>query len=192
VSEPAFLWEEGYKDELLDGKIVVMSPRPRDGHLTTTGNICRIFGNYLRKKPCRVYSEKEVFLTKKDRFIPDVIIVCNKDINKIDGVYGSPDLVAEVLSSSTMNNDKGYKKNVYERCGVKEYWIVDVKSRAIEVYLLENGRYELDMVYVSYPDYELELMNEDEKNKIVKEFKTSLFDDLTISVDEIFENLIDF
>jgi Uma2 family endonuclease len=96
-----------------------------------------------------------------------------------------------VLSPSTKKNDLGYKKDLYERCGVLDYWVVSPKDRTIEVYLLSNGRYTLDNVYISYPEHELEMMTDEEKSKIETEFKTSVIDDLVISVDEVFEDMLD-
>lgn len=66
------------------------------------------------------------------------MVVCNKDIIKKDGVHGVPDLIVEVISPSTAKKDKGYKKDLYETCGVKEYWLVDTDNRSIEVYLLKK------------------------------------------------------
>lgn len=85
------------------------------------------------------------------------------------------------MSPSTATNDKGYKKDLYEKFCVREYWIVDILSKSIDVYLLNDGKYSLDSVYSIYPDYILEKMTDDEKQKvitIITKFKTSLFNDL--------------
>ena len=73
------------------------------------------------------------------RFVPDFMVVCDREKIKADGVHSAPDLVLEVLSPSTAKNDKGYKKSVYESSGVPEYWIVSPKEKSIEVYLLQDG-----------------------------------------------------
>ena len=52
-----------------------------------------------------------------------------------------PDLAVEILSKSTARRDRGEKKEIYEQCGVTEYWIVDPDRRAVTVYLLDGGRY---------------------------------------------------
>ena len=62
-----------------------------------------------------------VHLTDEDKFVPDVMVVCDRNKIKPDGVYGAPDLVVEVLSPSTVKNDKGYKKSIYESSGIPEY-----------------------------------------------------------------------
>jgi len=132
-----------------------------------------------------------VFLDENEKYVPDIAVVCNPsivDANK--GIFGAPDLVAEVLSPSTTRRDKGHKKNIYEKYGVGEYWLVDIKLKSIEVYMLENGRYELDNIYLAeYTETELEDMSEQRRAEISFTFKTSLFDDLVIDVREIFEDL---
>ena len=183
-------YQEETWEELLDGKIVVMSPRPAVNHNIVILNIARIFGNFLTGKPCIVFSDGvDVYLTENDRVIPDVMIVCSRDIIRKSGIYGAPDLIVEVLSPSTAKKDKGYKKKLYERCGVKEYWIVDTDSRSIEVYLLKNGAFDLDEIYSIFPDYLIEKMTEEEKNNIIYEFKTSLYHDMTIRLEEVFEKV---
>ncbi len=176
--------------EKINGIPVAMSPASMN-HLRISFNISRIFSDFLYGKPCEAFGDNaEVHLNEKDRFIPDCIVVCNRDIIKPDGVYGAPDLVVEILSPSTARRDKIYKKNAYEKAGVKEYWLVDQKNRSIDVYILRDGAFVLDNVYSLYPDYELEKMSEDEKDAIVTEFKCSLFDELTISLEEVFRELL--
>ena len=62
-------------------------------------------------------------------------------------VLGAPDLVVEVLSKSTAFYDRGDKKDIYEKYGVREYWLIDQKNKTIEIYAFENQRFKLrDMV----------------------------------------------
>jgi Uma2 family endonuclease len=187
---PKGIFKERRKYEMLDGKIYFMA-RPSANHNSIVGNISRIFGNYLRGKKCRMFLDgMDVKFNKKDTTVPDVMIVSNKDIIKKNGIHGAPDLIVEVLSPSTAEHDIGYKKDLYEKYGVKEYWIVSQAERSIQVYLLKDGGYELDRLYQIYDEeYVLEVMDEEERNAIIKEFKTSLYDDLIISVEEVFENV---
>lgn len=173
--------------ELLDGKITFMSPRPNISHNRIITNIVTIFNTYLKGKTCETFSDGvDVYLTEKDRVIPDAMIVCNPEIIKTDAIHGVPDLIVEVLSPSTAKNDKGYKKKLYEKCGVKEYWIVDANNKSVEVYLLKDGEYELENLYIIYPDYVIEKMTDEEKSEIINEFKTSLYNDMTVNVNDIF------
>ena len=117
-------------------------------------------------------------------------MVLNPEQIQLDGVHGAPDLVIEVLSPSTSRQDKIYKKDVYERCGVREYWIVSPQERMVEQYVLEDGKFVLRDVYQQYPDYRLERMTDAEKAALVTEFRCTLFPDLAIRLDDIFGNLL--
>jgi len=130
-------------------------------------------------------------LTQNDTFVPDLIVICNPDIIKEDGVHGAPDLVIEILSRSTGRRDRTVKKDVYGKCGVKEYWIVDVHLATVEVYLLNGDTLELDKIYeLAPPEWVAEgLITEEERAQAVTKFKTSLFDDLIIDLDEVFAEI---
>ena len=71
------------KTEMIDGRIYMMSPRPRVTHALACTNIVREFGLHLRGKICTAFCDGvDVFLDEKNRFVPDVMIVCNPDIIK--------------------------------------------------------------------------------------------------------------
>ena len=78
---------------------------------------------------------------------PDLSVVC--DPGKLDdiGCKGAPDLIIEVLSPSTQCHDRLTKYNLYERAGVKEYWIVSPDERTVQVRVLTDGRYRVLEVY---------------------------------------------
>ncbi len=118
------------------------------------------------------------------------MVVCDPDKVKYDGVHGAPDLVVEVLSPSTMKRDKTYKKDVYEKCGVREYWIVDPANRSVEQYILEEGRFVMRDLYVIYEDYVLDSMSEEKKASIVTEFKCSLSDEPVLKLEDIFARIV--
>ena len=175
--------------QMLNGKLVAMAGHSVN-HAVVAYNILRIFSSYLKGKKCRAFGELKVFLTPEDRFIPDVMIVCNKDIITKNGINGAPDLVVEVLSPGTAKYDRFYKMEVYANCGVKEYWLVDVNSRMLEIYILQDGRFILDNTYVMKEELMLDDLPEEEAAQYLYSFKTSLFDDLIINIDEVFEGII--
>lgn len=178
-------------EELINGQVVAMSPRPRYNHNHIASNIFVIFRNFLRGRKCTpIMDGTDLFLTDKDHFVPDVMVVCDRDKIKSDGVYGAPDLVVEVLSPSTVMNDRKHKKAVYERCGVREYWIVSPEARSVEQHLLEDGKLVLNAVYAVEPDYMLAKMTEAERAALVTHFKCSLFDDLDIQLEDIFYGML--
>lgn len=184
-------YQEDFIEELLDGKVVAMSPRPAWNHVSVAGNIYKIFSVYLQGKKCTPIPDGlDLYLTAENRFVPDMMVVCDRDKIKEDGVHGAPDLVVEVLSPSTAKNDRGHKKDVYEKCKVKEYWIVDTASRSIEIYLLNNQKFILHDVYAVHPDFMLAQMTKAERAAVKTEFKCSLFEDLTIRLSDVFDRII--
>jgi len=195
VEKEETLMSEAYKidwkKELIDGKAVAMSPAANN-HNRIAGNIYFLFRTYLKGKTCVPYGDNEaVFLTPKDKFVPDFMIVCDRSKIKLNGIHGAPDLVVEILSPSTAKNDRGHKKEVYAQCGVLEYWIVNPADMSVEVYLNDGqGRFILSNVYTLCPDWMLEDMNHTEREAIATHFKCSLYDDLDISLDDIFYDLL--
>jgi len=182
-------YQEEPRVELIDGKIVMMAPASA-GHTYASDGILSIFRHYLKGKKCVPFGDGlRVYLTENDHFVPDMMVVGDRDKIKWNGIHGAPDLVVEVLSPSTAKDDRGYKKGVYESSGVPEYWIVDPVRKSIEVYLLQGDRYVLDNLYALYAPEELEDMTEEEKAMVATEFKCHLYDDLVIRLDEIFEDL---
>ena len=182
-------YQEERREELIGGKVVMMSPASA-GHTYVADNILMIFKQYLKGKRCIPFGDGLlVHLTDEDKFVPDMMVVCDRDKIKRTYIDGAPDLIVEVLSPGTAKNDKGYKKRVYESSGVPEYWLVNPADKSIEVYLLENGRYTVDNVYTLYPAEELEEMTDEERAAIVTEFKCHLYDDLIIRLDDIFGDL---
>lgn len=178
-------------EELIDGKVIAMSPRPTTDHYHVSFNIAYIFTTYLRGKRCTPFGDGvDLYLTETDRFIPDGMVVCDTEKIKRDGVHGAPDLVVEVLSPSTAKHDRGRKKQVYEQCGVSEYWIVDPANKTLEQYLLQQGAFTLHEVYAIYPDYMLDKMTEEERTALPASFRCSLFEDLDIVLEDIFDRVL--
>ena len=67
---------------------------------------------------------------------------------------------------------------------------MDPENRTIEQYLLRDGGLELNTVYASYTEREMERMSERERMEIITHFKCSLYDDFDISLDDIFSGLL--
>ena len=182
-------YQEERREELIGGKVVMMAPASAE-HVYTAGSIYNIFKNYLKGKNCIPFSDGLlVHLTDDNKFVPDMMVVCDRSKIKSDGVHGAPDLVVEVLSPSTAKDDRTRKKGVYEACGVPEYWLVSPTDKSIEVYLLESGKYILHDVYTVRPDWVLAQMTDEERSAVVTEFKCHLYDDLLIRLDDIFGDL---
>jgi Uma2 family endonuclease len=141
-------WPEGERWELIGGVAYAMSPAPRVPHQGLVGSLFFEVFSFLQKKKCRTFvAPVDVFLPKGDPkssdtvVQPDVFVVCDPDKIKDDGIHGAPDFIVEVLSDSTAYKDMTAKKELYERSGVREYWIVNPGSGSVFTYVLLDGRY---------------------------------------------------
>lgn len=151
--EDDLAYQEETWEELINGKVIAMSSRSMFDHNRVAFNIAYIFETCLGHKQCTVIPfGTDLHLTEKDRFVPDMMVVCDQKKIQNDGVHGVPDLVVEVLSPSTIKLDRMYKKVTYEKCGVQEYWLVSPAGKYVEVYRLEKGAFALYDVYSVYPE----------------------------------------
>jgi Uma2 family endonuclease len=102
---------------------------------------------YLRKhKIGRAYAAPfDVIFDRWNVCQPDLLFVSNDRASIISsaGVLGAPDLTMELLSPSTEKYDLTKKKDLYERFGAKEYWIVNPMDHSIEIFANGNGAFEL-------------------------------------------------
>jgi len=175
--------------EIFNGFAVMMAPAS-SMHTYISDNILTAFKIHLKGRQCIPFGDNLfVHLTEKDTFVPDVMVVCDRNKIKRNGIYGAPDLVVEVLSPGTARNDRGYKRSVYEKSGVREYWIADPSRKSIEVYILEDGRFVLDNLYTLYSDEELSEMTADERAAISTDAQCHLYKDLVIPLEDIFTDI---
>ncbi|MCD8119096.1 MAG: Uma2 family endonuclease [Lachnospiraceae bacterium] len=128
--------------ELIDGVIYNMSA-PVASHQSIVAGLTTAFCNYVESKngDCEVFPGPiDVQLDRDDRTMvqPDVLILCDRDKLKNGIIYGAPDFVVEVLSPSTSRKDRIIKLRKYREAGVREYWMVDIKRKEVEVYIFQN------------------------------------------------------
>lgn len=143
-------WDESEQVEIIGGE-VFMRGTPSRLHQEISGEMFRQLANYLEGKKCRVYHPPfAVRLFELDgdspedvdtMVEPDLTIVCDHDKLDEDGCKGAPDMVVEILSPSTQRHDRLVKLGLYQRAGVREYWIVSPEAETVEVFLLEDGRF---------------------------------------------------
>lgn len=148
---------ERKKDEKINGVIYNMSPSPSFKHGIINGNIYRIIGNNLKDSICLVSIENLDFKYHPDEnddyLCPDIMIICDRKHLKGGTYSGVPKFIAETLSPSTAKRDQSEKKDIYEKSGVEEYWIVSPQGR-LEIYYLQDGRYVLEQSYILQDDEE--------------------------------------
>lgn len=155
----ALTWDENERIEVINGEMVMLAT-PSRIHQSIVAELTRQFGNYLEGKRCKVYPAPfAVRLLEQDgdspddvdtMVEPDLSIVCDK--SKLDkyGCKGAPDLIVEVLSPSTQRHDRFVKLALYQRAGVREYWIAEPETQTVQVMLQDgNGVLQLHEVYGS-------------------------------------------
>ncbi len=143
-------WPDDVRYELIDGTAYLMAPAPTVRHQEIAGGVYRQIADALEGKPCRVLiAPVDVRLPKADEadqaidtvVQPDVLVVCDERKIGEHGVRGAPDWIVEVLSPGTAAHDQVTKRHVYERHGVREYWLIHPLDRVLTVYRLSGGEY---------------------------------------------------
>ncbi len=143
-------WSDDERWELIEGEAYNMSPAPGTTHQTVSGEVFSIIHNYLEDKPCRVFAAPfDIFLPDEDEpedeintiVQPDIVVLCDDEKLSEKGITGPPDIVIEILSPSSMTRDQITKRDLYEKKGIKEYWIFDPAGKIVWKYVLINGEY---------------------------------------------------
>ena len=132
--------EEGWNYELIDG-MVMMSPRPAMKHQRVSSRLLVHLWDSLKEKDCEPVQEVELVL-EKDRFIPDLMVICNDNLD--DTRYEKPPLIAiEIVSPTSGSRDYITKRRKYEQLGIQEYWIVSPEEKCITVFDFVNQNEEM-------------------------------------------------
>lgn len=148
-------WPEDERWELIDGVAWNMSPAPNRFHQEISMYLALCIGNFTRGGPCRVYHAPfDVLLPafgeeEEDNVSsvvqPDLSVICDSSKLTLKGCTGAPDWIIEIISPYTSKKDMTVKFDLYQRHGVKEYWIVEPAAQYIHIYLLdEEGKYPAD------------------------------------------------
>ena len=137
-------WPDGERWEIIDGEAIAMCPAPGMRHQLISGELFRQLANHLKGKPCKAFaapfdvrlSERTGLTDEKIETVvqPDIIVVCDKSKLDDKGCKGAPDLVIEILSPSTSKMDMQNKFFLYQRVGVKEYWLVHPSDKTLMVF----------------------------------------------------------
>lgn len=131
--------------EIIDGVAYAMSPAPTVRHQDLLGELFSQVHQRLRDTPCRAFMApvdvRFVRAETTDKVVqPDLSVVCDRDKIVEAGIVGAPDWIVEVISPSTAGRDQIQKRALYEREGVREYWLVHPVDRVLTIYRLQpNG-----------------------------------------------------
>ena len=176
-------WQFKERVELIKGKIFKMSPAPGTDHQIIVASIFGDMIQFLKGKDCRIFSAPfDVRLPinnekgKEDTVIqPDICVIC--DTSKLDkkGCKGTPDLIVEIVSKSSVKKDLHEKFELYQQSGVQEYWVVQPGDRVVTIYTLnQQGFYEASRAK-TYGD----------------RVASQVLPGFSIELDDVFSNLLD-
>ena len=136
--------------ELLDGELVALSS-PEEFHQRVSILLgAKLVQFAVEHSLGRIYHAPfDVVLSDMDVVQPDLIFVSNEraDIITPANIQGAPDLVVEILSPSTATRDKTFKRSLYARHGITEYWMVDLTEKTITVLRLGEREFEVVDTY---------------------------------------------
>jgi Uma2 family endonuclease len=130
--------DDRLRHEIIDG-VHYVTAAPSVRHQDLVGRLHLALGNFLATHPGigRVYlSPVDVVLTFHDIVEPDLVFVGADQLGIMTekNIQGPPAIVVEVVSKSTRRRDERIKKDLFDRRGVREYWIVDPERSQVAVY----------------------------------------------------------
>ncbi|MDE6852441.1 MAG: Uma2 family endonuclease [Lachnospiraceae bacterium] len=177
---------EWKRDEKINGVVYDMSPAPGYQHGIINNNINTVVKVGLKNSLCLVFMENLDYKfhpeINDDYLCPDIMVICDRKYLKGGAYSGVPKFIVETSSPSTAKRDRLEKKDIYEKAGVEEYWIVSPNGN-VEIYYLRDGRYILEQSYILQDDPELAHYNAE------TEISLRAFPHIKMTLGEIFEGI---
>lgn len=137
---------DGRRHELVEGEHI-MTPAPSMKHQSVSGNLFTLFHTFAQKsKLGRVFHAPfDVVFSEWDVTEPDIVYISQARLKILtpDNVRGAPDLIVEILSPSSDAMDRKVKFKLYEKYGVREYWIIDPGNESVDIFILGANGYTL-------------------------------------------------
>jgi Uma2 family endonuclease len=136
--------DDGMRYEIADG-VLLSTPSSTGSHQDTIGEVCFYLRSHVKLAGLGLVIKAPfiVELSAKDVFQPDIVVVMNAHLDRVQEkkVVGAPDLVVEVSTSGTAAFDRLTRYDTYEYTGVQEYWILNLERRTVEIFVLEGDEY---------------------------------------------------
>ncbi len=136
--------DDGMRYEIADG-VLLLTPSSTGSHQDTIGEVCFYLRSHVKLAGLGLVIKAPfiVELSAKDVFQPDIVVVMNAHLDRVQEkkVVGAPDLVVEVSTSGTAAFDRLTRYDTYEYTGVQEYWILNLERRTVEIFVLEGDEY---------------------------------------------------
>jgi Uma2 family endonuclease len=151
--------DEWKRYEIIDGELFV-TRAPHWRHQRVITNLCLELQTWSRiSRLGEAIATPGILFTDADNVIPDVVWISHQRLATLmdeEGhLTGAPELIGEVLSAGATNErrDREAKLKLYSSQGLQEYWIVDWRSRQIEVYRRETAQ--LHLIATLFPENDL-------------------------------------
>lgn len=140
--------------ELLNGRII-MTPPAGYPHGSIESRVVSLLSSFAAAHDAGevLGSSQGIELPSGSMVAPDACLVSRDRWNAMPppevGAFLKvvPDLVVEILSLSTASHDRGEKKAIYERDGVREYWLIDPRARSVTIFVARGDRFDLGTIY---------------------------------------------
>ncbi len=144
--EDYYRLDDDQRHEIIDGNLL-MAPSPDMWHQDWSLNLSVLIANHVKHhKLGKIFvAPFDVVLDSENTVQPDLIFVAAASLGIIQprAIFGTPDLLIELISPASARRDRYDKKELYARFGVREYWIGDPANKSLEILTLQAGRYEL-------------------------------------------------
>lgn len=135
---------EGTLCEVIKGQLF-MSPSPFTIHQMLITELLSSIHSYVKlTKSGHVFTAPfDVYLDEENNAVqPDIIVILKENEGIIkDHIHGVPDIIIEILSEGNINHDLIKKKELYEMFAVKEYFIVDPRTKLVISYEIQDGKF---------------------------------------------------
>jgi len=163
-------WDHEERWEIIEG-IPCMKAAPSRIHQEILMELSKQIANFLTGKGCRIYpapfcvrlpggndkDDKEI----KNVVEPDITIVCDRSKLDDKGCKGAPDMIIEIVSPSTARKDRIEKFNLYEKAGVKEYWLIEPDEKILSVFVLQDdNRYGRPEMYTEEDEVKVTVLHD--------------------------------
>ena len=128
--------DDGNRYETVHGELLV-TPSPREFHQRVLMRLILALGNYLERCPIGALytSPADISWTPDTLVQPDVFVAALDEARTGDwSRFRTLLLAVEILSPSSLRQDRFTKRRLYQEVGVAAYWVVDADARAVEVW----------------------------------------------------------
>ncbi len=161
--------DDGKRYEIIGGELF-MTPAPYPKHQIVLNNINNILQAHVRQNEMGVvlFALVDFVLSDINIVQPDLFFIKKERLSIIGekNIQSAPDLAVEILSPHSEKLDRVHKKNLYEKFGVKEYWLVDTKEDEVEIFYSLPGK--------GYASHSLFKGSEKVRSRIFSGLKTSV------------------